>query len=117
MNTTITKDTLVRALQSMIPEFKITPEWTGPEGELGYLIMSDLGRYLCEQASYSDYEELQRGINFLEVCLENGDVYIRDIVRECLETLYNSCEHIAEIIPRFGVRTRAAWETLLRDWR
>jgi hypothetical protein len=118
MNTTITRDTLVSALQSMIPEFKITREWTsGPDGDLGYPIISDLGRYICEQASYGDYEELQRGMYFLEVCLENGDSYTRDLVRECLETLYNSCQYMAEIAPRFGSQTRTVWEALLRDWR
>jgi len=110
MTSTITKDTLVTALQSKIPQFKIDPDWAaGPEGVLGYLIINDLGRYICEQAYWADDEELKRTLEFLELCLENGDSYMRDLVAECLEAVW-SCEHVKEIVPHFGPKTQGCME-------
>jgi hypothetical protein len=114
MTTSITRQTLVSALQSMLPNFKIAPDWTGdPGGDLGYPIINDLGRYMCQQAGYGDDEEVARGLDFLEACLKDGDSYIQDLITECLETL-SSCEYLPVILSRFGAKTRAVWEKLAR---
>ncbi|HTD23116.1 MAG TPA: hypothetical protein VK738_10710 [Terriglobales bacterium] len=108
----INKDTLIMELQSAITGFVIDPEWI-PDN-LGYLIINDLARYMCDQAFLSDWEELKKGMDFLERSLEGGDSYMRDLVHECLET-FLSCDHVGEIKKYFGPQTLELWNQFMDE--
>jgi hypothetical protein len=98
------------ASEKDIPE--INPEWL--EDELGYPIINDLARYVCEQARLRDFGEVRSSLAFLETGLERGDSYIHDLVGESLETLF-SCHEIESIRPSFGPRVHDMWSVFLKQ--
>jgi hypothetical protein len=101
----ITRLTFVEALRSSVPDFVIS-EWA--DDGLGYVIVNDLARYICDQATVYDFEAVKRGTSFLEMCLAEGDSYTRDLVVEGLETLM-SCRKIDAIKEHFGPLVAKIW--------
>ena len=93
-----------------LPGFEIDPKWV-PDN-LGYLVVNDLARYLCEQASLADWENVRQGTAFLERSLEGGDLYVRDLVHEALEALL-SCDRVSEIKVHFPKRLRTLWDEFM----
>jgi len=104
----ITRSTLVESLRRIVPEFEINPDWL--EDDLGYPIVNDLARYICDQARLPDLNRVKNGLAFLEAGLEFGDSYVHDLVHESLETLL-SCDHILVIKAHFGPRVLDYWKT------
>ena len=114
----ITKHTLIKGLKDEVPGFVIDPD--SAEDGLGYPIINDLARYICQEADVaywtsdaSGSDEVKRAILFLERCLERGDQYVRDLVHECLDTL-RSCSRITQIQPDFGVLTLRLWNEFFK---
>ncbi len=108
----ISRDTMIAELRAAVPGFTIDADWV-PDN-LGYLIVSDLARYICDQALLSDWEEVKKGTGFLEKSLEGGDSYMRDVVHEFLEALL-SCPHAGEIKQYFGPRTLDLWNQFMEE--
>jgi len=104
----INKETLIQALANAVPGFKPDELWA--DESLGYLIINDLARYICNRAEYAKYDddEVRAALDFLEACLLKGDSYVKGLVHECLETLA-SCSSISEIKKYFGVQTLTMW--------
>jgi len=109
---TINKDTLLNELNSAVPDFVIDSDWA--QDKLGYLIISDLARYLCEQAELSEWKIVKQGMDFLERSLEAGDPYMHDLVHEALE-VFLSCSEVGEMKKHFGLRTQALWNKFMED--
>lgn len=101
----LTKYSLIATLRNHLPAFSINQDWI--EASLGYPIINDLARYLCEEALCGNYDEVKRGLDFLRLCAKGGDSYTRDLVHECLDTLFSSCDQIAEMQIRFGAEIEA----------
>jgi hypothetical protein len=99
--THITRNNLVERLQSTVPDFAINPDWL--DGVLGYPIMNDLARFICDRAGADDFEQVRRAIRFLEMGIEEGDEYVRDLILEALETLAE-CPQLAAVQACFGPR-------------
>jgi hypothetical protein len=110
----ITRETLIPALHEAVPCFVIDPLWA--EDNLGYPIINDLARHICEWASIGDEGEVKTALNFLEASLADGDAYVRDLVYECLETLL-SCDKLSEIKVNFGPRLRDLWNEMAKYYR
>jgi hypothetical protein len=108
----ITSANLIESLRLVVPKFEIDPLWL--EDNLGYLIINDLGRYICEQAKLGDFDEVRSGLAFLEMSMESGDSYMHDLVHESLETL-TSCHDIGSIRSYFGPRVRDLWSAAFDD--
>jgi hypothetical protein len=106
----ITRDNLVGSLRIVVPGFEINPDWLdGDFGDpLGYPIIDDLARYICDQARLADFDQVRNGLAFLEGGLESGDTYILDLVHESLETLL-ACDNITAIKAYFGPRVLDLW--------
>jgi len=108
----VTLDTIIENLRYALPQFQIDPMWA--EDNLTYPIIDDLGRYICERTTYSEYDEndaaeIARALDFLERCLAEGDSDVRDLVHECLETL-DCCDHFEQIKIHFGPQVLALWQ-------
>lgn len=84
-STQITRDNLIERLQNAVPDFAINPDWR--DDNLVYPIMNDLARFICDREGIGDVEQVRTGVGFLELGLEGGDEYVRDLVSEALETL------------------------------
>jgi hypothetical protein len=97
--TAITRNNLLDSLRRMAPGFQINPDLK--EDSLGYPIVNDLARYICDQAGLDEFDKVRNGLEFLEVGLKLGDSYKHDLVHESLETLF-SCERINVIKSQFG---------------
>ena|SRR5271166_5935815 len=108
-STQITRDNLIERLQNTVPDFAINPDWW--DDNLGYPIMNDLARFICDQARMEDFDQARTGIGFLEMGLEVGDEYVRDLVSEALETLA-ACQHVAAVQGYFGPRLLSLWTTI-----
>ena len=107
----ITRANLIESLRVLVPKFEVNPDWL--KDELGYPIINDLARYICDQAKLEDLDEVRSGLAFLEMSLESGDSYIHDLVLESLETLI-SCDEIGSIKSYFGPRVHDLWSACLR---
>jgi len=99
--TDITRNNLVARLQSTVPDFAINPEWL--DDVLGYPIMNDLARFICDRAEVDDFEQVRSAIRFLEMGVEGEDEYVRDLILEALETLA-VCPQLAAVQAYFGPR-------------
>ena len=108
-STRITRDNLIERLQNTVPDFAINPEWR--DDNLGYPIMNDLARFICDRAGMEDFEQVRSGVGFLEMGLEGGDEYVRDLVSEALETLA-ACKHVPAVQGYFGPRLLDLWITI-----
>jgi hypothetical protein len=108
-STQITRDNLIERLQNTVPDFSINPDWR--EGTLGYPIMNDLARFICDRAGIEEFEQARSAIRFLEMGLETGDEYVRDLVSEALETLA-ACQHVPSVEAYFGPRLLYLWVTI-----
>jgi hypothetical protein len=108
----VTRDTLLRNLRTALPQFEVNPDWSADN--LTYPIINDLARYICEQASYGEHEEIKQALQFLELCLTEGDSDVRDLVHECLDTI-NSCVHIEQIKVHFGTQVFELWKTFSKS--
>jgi hypothetical protein len=112
-STHITHRNLVEQLQSTVPDFSINPDWL--EGVLGYPIINDLARFICDRAEVGDFEQVRSAMRFFEMGIEDGDEYVRDLVLEALETL-SACQHIPAVRKYFGPRLLDLWRTILTDF-
>ena len=101
--THITRNNLVEQLQSKVPDFAINPDWL--DGVLGYPIMNDLARFICDRTEVDDFEQVRSAIRFLEMGIAAEDEYVRDLILEALETLA-TCPHLAAVQAYFGPRLR-----------
>jgi hypothetical protein len=116
----LNRETMLPELQRLLPDFVIDPAWI-PD-MIGHLIISDLARYLCQEAEFSNWDAIKRGAEFLEESLQGGDPYMHDLTHEALETLV-LCPNLGDIKNYFGVRTMDLWnqhmqktyQTVLRD--
>lgn len=108
----ITRASLISSLRAEVPEFKVNPEWV--DDQLGYPIVNDLARYICEQAGLQDFAQVNRGLSFMEKCLVEGDTYSRDLVLEGLETLL-SCRNVAAIKSLFGPHVLDLWDKWFQE--
>ena len=102
----ITRSNLIDSLRLIVPGFEISPDWL--EDDLGYPIVNDLARYICDHALIADFDQVRNGLAFLESGLEIGDSYVHDLVHESLETLL-SCERVGVIKAQFGPRVLKYW--------
>jgi hypothetical protein len=107
-STSVTRENLITLLRIALPEFQIEPEWA--EEQLGYPIINNLARHICDHAGRADFDEVRRGLAFLEVSLQHGDPYIRDLVLEGLETMASHRE-IESVKQYFGPRVRDLWDS------
>jgi hypothetical protein len=105
----ITRDNLIEQLHNKIPDFSINPDWR--HGVLGYPIINDLARFVCERAEIKDFEQVRKAVGFLEMGLATGDEYVRDLVSEALETLAG-CEYVPTVLVYFGPRLLDLWSTI-----
>ena len=105
----ITRDNLIERLQNAIPDFSINPNWR--DENLGYPIMNDLARFICDRAGMEEFQQVRTGVGFLEMGLECGDDYVRDLVSEALETLA-ACQHVPAVQPYFGPRLLHLWVSI-----
>jgi hypothetical protein len=105
----ITRDNLIERLQSAIPDFAINPDWR--DGALGYPIINDLARFICDRAGVNEFEQVKNAVRFLEMGAETGDEYVRDLVSEALETLA-TCQHVPAVQSYFGPRLLDLWSTV-----
>jgi hypothetical protein len=105
----ITRDNLIERLQNTVPDFSIDLDWR--DGTLGYPITNDLARFICDRAGIEEFEQVRTAIRFLEMELENGDEYVRDLVSEALETLAG-CQHVHAVQAYFGPRLLRLWATI-----
>jgi hypothetical protein len=102
----ITESNLIDSIRLVVPKFDIDQDWV--DDILGYPIINDLARYICDRARLEDFEEVKSGLAFLEMGLEDGDSYLHGLVHESLETL-QSCQHIESIKKYFGPRVHDFW--------
>ena len=109
-STHITRNNLVERLQSTVPDFLINPDWL--DDVLGYPIMNDLARFICDRAGADDFAQVGSALRFLEMGIEEGDEYVRDLVLEALETLA-ACPHLAAVQAYFGPRLLDVSKTTL----
>lgn len=65
----------------------------------------------CDRAGIDDFEQVRSAVGFLEMGLEIGDEYVRDLVSEALETLA-ACQHVPAVQPYFGPRLADLWRTI-----
>jgi hypothetical protein len=108
-STQITRDNLIEWLHNSVPDFAINPDWR--DGTLGYPIMNDLARFICDRAGTEEFEQVTSAVRFLEAGLEIGDEYVRDVISEALETLA-ACDHITAVQGYFGPRALDLWRTI-----
>jgi len=97
----ITRDNLIERLQKTVPDFSINPDWR--DDNLGCPIINDLARFICDRAGRKDLQQVRTGVEFLEMGLECGDEYVRDLVAEALEILA-ACRRVPAVQPYFGPR-------------
>jgi hypothetical protein len=105
MKFNMNRETFIQALVSAVPGFKPDSDWVAES--LCYPVVNDLARYVCEEAD-RDGDGVESALKFLETALSQGDLYIRDLVHECFDTL-DSCGKISEIKKHFGPQTLALW--------
>lgn len=108
-STQITRSNLIERLQNTVPDFAINPDWR--DGTLGYPIVNDLARFICDRAGKEEFEQVKSAVRFLEMGFETGDEYVRDLISETLETLAG-CDHIPAVQAHFGPRLLGLWMTI-----
>jgi hypothetical protein len=110
----ITIDNWVKELRHSVPPFAVDPDAEG----LGYLIANDFARFICSEAEVLQYaaSEVERFslstvpecMNFLERALADEDSMVRNLVRECVESLVE-CPWQEQILTFAGPRVIALW--------
>jgi hypothetical protein len=88
----ITKERLISVLREQLPEFPLNDDWI-PD-VLGYPIINDVARFICDRAQGKCIDELTRAVSLLDMLWREGDPYIKGLVHECLDTLL-SCNELA----------------------
>lgn len=96
-------DEVISELETAVPDFTPDPYWDG----LQYLIINDFARYICLVVQESE-NDLNRALEFVDRCVNEGDSRVRELMHECIETM-SECEQASEIKGRVGPRTRALW--------
>jgi hypothetical protein len=87
--TAITRNNLLDSLRRMAPGFQINPDLK--EDSLGYPIVNDLARYICDQAGLDEFDKVRNGLEFLEVGLKLGDSY----VTISFMRVWKPCSHVS----------------------
>lgn len=107
----LTRTNFISILHEHVPNLDLDPAWV--EQQLGYPLINDLARYICQRAELGAPAEIDSALRFLDLCSQSGDSYLRDLVIECLETLL-ACDSIAEISARFPLSVLAIWNQNFR---
>jgi hypothetical protein len=81
----ITKGSLLSELRSALPQLRVDDDWAADE--LLYPIINDLARYIALQSDCGDEDELRASLAFVERCASQGDLYVRGLAHECIESL------------------------------
>jgi hypothetical protein len=102
----MTRNTIFEEVEKCLPQFRINAEWI--KDKLGYPLINDLARHICEAAVDCRSEQVREGMAFLERAVGEGDDYVRDLVWEGIETLV-SCESATVIRHYCGPLTTALW--------
>ena len=108
----ISNENFIAMIREAVPQFAVDAEWV--KSNFTYLVVNDLARYICENASDCNTDEVKKSLHFLEACLEEGEPFLRDLIHEGLETLV-SCKGIAEIKENFGPRVQLLWKEYFED--
>ena len=112
----LTLDTAISELRQAIPTFPIDAEWE--RDGLAYPAFNDFARYICYEAEVLEFveshEEAHRlsavpaCMEFLERVMEEGDAEVRDLVKECVDTL-SECKSHKQIREWAGPRVSELW--------
>ena len=116
----ITVENVIVELRRSLPSFVIDPEW---EAEvLPYPVFNDFARFICSEAEVLQYavsEEERSSLSkvpdcmmFLENALADGDSAVRDLVRECVESM-SECPWQEQIKAYAGPLLAAQWRNRL----